>query len=727
MELNFLQSYIDDNKMLAKTIVIKSSIAADTINSDITLKNKSFFIDELDLTSWKYYMNISGLYHTLDEPMYVTSLDTQNEILFNKDNLVIHTATAKAYQYGTRYYYSLINKYPNQEQLILGILYPCDINKAISSKNGTILSYPDYLVESQESSLMIELEEYIIRYIERWYIPAFIITDPLYPAVFLGLLYLNIYIKLLNLRVKRCKTIEAHSFHIKEYLASHNNLDIYIPYMTLKQKLWLYRNINYLSRNNGKVEQFKILIQKLLTDRRIPISEFTVRQLGSFDDKFLPEILIRRKPVNPEVNTADKKYFPIEDLETIEKKLVYGNTDYYDRYRDEINTRLKLSTSNVLQSKDLESRMVDISNSVPVPIDNVLLYLWADLINLGMYDAIVTFKDSKTFEYVSIDAKDAFIYMQYITLSSLGVNITTIPNFVNFRSIKTPSPTLEDFLSIVDKNISGIKDTALDIKTNFPQLDFIHANSSFFNLGYEIYQESLRHWYMVSRTEDLYERAYVENMILTLFEVKMINLTNTPTDIGPWLFARNLRPYDYSYKQSEELIVNIFNAATGLVIDNTKLLKNIQSAMIAIMRTLSSYTVQYINNINDGDIVPINWAAIRLGNLSESGGDTEFIPEGIVIEEIHENSTDSVVIESVNNIDQVTDTTVETIADFEIPLTIIDNVSANEYLEVPISGLDIEVSYTGYDPVISNKSNFVGYEFFVNLTDEQKKDIVSIY
>lgn len=727
MELKFLQSYIDDNKTLAKTIVIKSSIAANTINDDILLKNSSFIIDDLDPTSWKYYMNISGLYHQLDEPMFITSLDTQNEILFDKSNLDIHTATAKAYQYGTRYYYSLINRYPNQEQLILGILYPCDINKAINSLDGTILSYPKYLVESQESSLMIELEEYIIRYLDRWYIPAFIITDPLYPAAFLGILYLNIYIKLLNLRVKRCKTIEAHSFHIREYLASHDKLDAYIPYMTLKQKLWLYRNINYLSRNNGKVEQFKVLVQKLLTDRRIPISEFTVRQLGSFDEAFLPEILIRRKPVNPEVNTADKKYFPIEDLVEIEKDLVYGNSDYYDRYQDKINTRLKLSTSNVLQSKDLESRMVDISNSVPVPLDNVLLYLWADLINLDMYDAIVTFKDSKTSEYVSIDAKDAFIYMQYITLSSLGADITTIPDFVILRSIKTPSPTLEDFLSLVDGKIDGIKDSALDIKNNFPQLDFIHSNSSFFNLGYDIFQESLRHWYMVSRTEDLYKRAYVENMVLTLFEVKIVQLTDTPTDIDTWLYARNLRPYDYTYKEAEELVVNIFNAATGLTIDNTKLLKNIQTAMMAIMKTLSSYTVQYINNINDSDIIPLNWAAIRLGNLVESSENVEFIPEGIYIEELHENSIDNITIESVSNIDQVSDITVEAIADFDIPLTVIDNASVREHLEVPLGGIDIEVSYEGYDPAISNKSNFVGYEFFVNLTDEQKKQLVSIY
>lgn len=60
-------------------------------------------------------------------------------------------------------------------------------------------------------------------------------------------------------------------------------------------------------------------------------------------------------------------------------------------------------------------------------------------------------------------------------------------------------------------------------------------------------------------------------------------------------------------------------------------------------------------------------------------------------------------------------------------MTILDNVAIEESLEVPVGGIDIEVSYDAYDPLISNKSNFIGYEYFVNLTDEQKKELVSIY
>ena len=727
MDSKFLQSYIDDSKKLAKTIVIKSSVAAESINSDIKLKNSSFIIDDLDPSSWKYYLNISGSYHTLDEPMVITSLDTLEEITFSKESLAIHTATAKAYQFDSRYYYSLVNKYPNQVQLILGILYPCDINIAISSKDGTILSYPKYLVEEQESTLLIDLEDYIIRMLERWYIPAFNITDNLYTASFYAILYLNIFIKILNLRLARVKSSEAHSFHIREYLASHDYLDVYIPYMTLKQKLWLYRNLNYLFRNTGKVEQFKTLVQKLLTDRRIPLSEFTVRQLGDFDDNYFPNLRIRRKPVNPEVNTADKKYFELDDLYSIEDPLVYGNKDYLDTHNNKISEKLKLSLSNVLQTKDLESKMVDISDSVPFPLDEVLLYLWATMIDKGLYNAIVTFKDPKTSENISIEAKDAFIYMQYITLKSLGISTVNIPDFVNLRSVRSPKPLLAELLYFVDKSLINVVNAAVDIRNNFPDLTLTHSTSSFFNLGKNIFDECLRHWYIISHTEDLYERVYVENVALSMFETRLVTLVDQPTTVESFLTSRNLREYDYTYKEAEVLIQSIFNAATGLDIDNSKLLKNIQKAMIAIMKTLSSYTVQYITDINDSDIIPLNWSAIRLGNIVEDGEEYIYLPEGVFIVDTNSNCKDDLIIESIGNNDEIAKTIIQDLEDLSINLIESSNKTVVESINININKIDIDVTYDIMDTEVSNKTNFVGLEYFNDLSDEDKKELVSIY
>jgi hypothetical protein len=57
-----------------------------------------------------------------------------------------------------------VQAYPDQENLILGILYPADLHYAVNAKNGAILSYPSELIEPQEATLVHELEGWIQRY-----------------------------------------------------------------------------------------------------------------------------------------------------------------------------------------------------------------------------------------------------------------------------------------------------------------------------------------------------------------------------------------------------------------------------------------------------------------------------------------------------------------------------------------------------------------------------------
>ena len=136
---SFQKAYSEHCFNLIKTLSIKSSIHALLINEGLRDSLTDYEIPS-DKTKWKYYLNVSGEYHSSDSLMQVTSLDTREIIIFSKENLEIHVATADAYRYGSREYYSLVNKYPDKENLILGILNPCDINKAVDSEDGTILS-----------------------------------------------------------------------------------------------------------------------------------------------------------------------------------------------------------------------------------------------------------------------------------------------------------------------------------------------------------------------------------------------------------------------------------------------------------------------------------------------------------------------------------------------------------------------------------------------------------
>lgn len=719
--------YFDSNLTLCKTLVIKSDIAANSINDHLIKNNYGYDINYNDKTTWKYYKNITGEYHEKDETMYVISLDNLENIVFSKANLEVHTATLEAYSYGTRYYYSLINKYPKQEQLILGILYPANMENSINAENGSILSYPNYLVEEQEITLINELDDYIKRYLVKWNVEAFGLSDSLYNSAQHAIFYLNLLPKLLNLRLKRCKTLEAHSFHIRQYLASHGYLDKYMPYLNLKQILYLYRNIRYIERNSGKTEQFKELINVFLSAYNIPLDELSVRQLNSFDEKYYPDIRIRKKTINKQYNASEKDYYDVNSLLNKTEYLNDGNHDYLDTYRNNIIKNLKNSNSAIIQSKELESNMIDYTDAVPDPLDNVLLREWINLASKGLYTSIVTFKDTKSLLSYSLKAIDAFIYMYYITLRLMKVDVQTIPPYINIKQRKLVLPTKEEMLSVVDSNFKDLPAKAIAIINNQPEIILCPSIKSFYNLAYNIYKEAHNHWFNISDTGDLYKRALLANMIETIYEDEIVILAEEDTLFSEWLIEKNLPEYDYNNTEALKLIEEIFTKATGLINDENKKLVNIQAYMISIIRQLSSYSIQFIYNVNESKVKVLNWAAIRPGNFQQSINSFMGIYglPGIVDEfnttYTYINAEDT--SEHEESFTQVHDYTI----DLTDPDTSSVHMDYTTNIEVYVKSYTINISYPEYDALLSKDAPFIGIEYFMALSDEEKKLVKSLY
>ena len=160
MSLNHYNLYLEQVFQLAETIVIKSEGSAQSINDRLKYLYGDAIVDPTDKTTWKYYLNLAGKYHPTDKKIIITSLDTLQPIEFNADNLRIHTATAQAYQYGSRYYRELVSQYSTDyEQIILGALYPIDIQKAIDSGVDGIITNNVTEVKSklkEEDNIFVE-------------------------------------------------------------------------------------------------------------------------------------------------------------------------------------------------------------------------------------------------------------------------------------------------------------------------------------------------------------------------------------------------------------------------------------------------------------------------------------------------------------------------------------------------------------------------------------------
>lgn len=731
MEINnsYLKNYIDQNFKLIQTATIKFNDQALLINEGLAAKYGKEIIDPYVPASWKYYLNISGQYHPTDTIMRVVSIDTLQEIDFTKENLEIHTSTAEAYRFGTRHYYSLIGQYPTQLLLIHGILYPTDLQTALEAEDGTIVSYQKDLVEENELSLIQDLQSYIQRLIDRWYNKQFNFGLPLYFATFFASLVGKLVSKLLNLRLNRIHTYEAHSFHVRMYLASHNGLDRYLPYLTLKQSLFLYRNIRYIERNAGVSEQLTVLIDRLLTERGIPIGEYLIKQTDTFEN-YYPVPAAEFKLLNTKVNANLDQEHSLEDLFTREMDAALDNPEYFEKYGEQIRDKFEVAPRNHIKSKVLHSPMVDYSNAVPEPFEMVALRQWCYMANKDLYPVYISFKDPKTTISYSLSAKDAFLYLYYLLFNQAGVPITEIPKFFNYRQRKHPKPTVEELLSVTDYKRNDFTSLAVNILNGQPSIQTVYSVTAFNSLTYQIYQEAYRHWFIISSIGDYYDRALVENMINQLYEDEVYGISVEETSITDWLARTKLPEYNYNFKEASELMVEIYQAAAGVNDDPSKEVKNIQAALLSLMSELCSYSVQFTKTINSSDIILVNPITVRFGNNKESTTVIRPIEPGVsVLEFSGDGATSETYVLGSENALSVQKVAVDFNITAEVDFT--PDIQQTTEFVTTISDLstpfDTELSYLGQDEVVDTAFGVVGYTTFDSLTETQRKSLKSVY
>lgn len=677
-----IETYLNDTIRLVRSLVVKSSMAAKKVNDRIIqLHGNSAVMQDFPET-WKYYMNICGQYHSTDAMMKVISLDTHEEIDFTVENMQKHTATAQAYRHGSRYYYSLVRLYPDQVVLILGVTNPADMEYAISSADGTVLNWDRSLVEIQENTLIYDIEQYAKNYFSRYNVAGFHRVAHLYPVLWLSQFYMSLPAKIMNLRLAACKTEKTHSFHITQYLASHGRLDRFIPYLTLEQMLYLYHNITYLERNAGKTEVFEELVEEILTKRRIPLSEYTVRQLQTHESNLLPMLRARRRSIGSQVNIAQAEYIPMETYFDKEEVTQAGNARYFEVAKDQMLEQLATSPSAVIQTKDLESAMVDYTDAVPDTRPDVLLRQWVYMAAHGLYDVVVNFTNPISGQHYSLMAKDALIYHSYLFLRSYEIDVTAVPSVLNVKFRKHPRPQVEDLYAEIPTGYAGLHEIADVIVRNQPILTPVTSVTQFRDLAYKIYDESIRHWFIKANIHDPMTRGIVHKMVDRLYAIELVDLGDEP--IAEWLLSKSLPVYDYTKAEADSVMKEIFQRATGYTIDDTKSLRSIQRALIELFTQLSSYSIQLMREINDSEILPLNWAAIRLGITGEDSVDTTRLDPAVRVLEADGFCTVKVLVNdepiTIKNTSLVTENptvTIESVVDLQVDEVAEINLSIN--------------------------------------------------
>lgn len=625
---NYFNIYLSDTFALAETLVIKSEQTARGLNSLIAYEFGDNAVDLGRPDTWKYYLNVSGLYHPTDKMMRVVSLDTLEEIDFTKENLRLHRATNNAYQYGSRYYLELLSRFPGQEMLIKGILYPADLDKAIKAKDGSILSYKPDLVEYNEYSFVKELQDWIYLYRKQFRNPQYNTTHELFEAVCLAQLYMHLVPAIMNIRLRKCRTNEAHSYHVRRYLASHGFLDEYLNYLTTRQALWCYRNINYIERYAGHADTFEWLIENLMTDRSIPIGEYRMYHDTTYQpngvEPFRPELYTEGKAIYPRVLFTKRKLNNIAHvdgkdthslIEMFDKEdpLAVDNPRFKEDDATKAKTLMKHSLSNKLLTKMLESSMYDYTDSLYYKQADIMVNQWIQRAFEGTYKAAITAVHPQTGDSIPLTAKEALYLLYYAFRKALGQEVKYLPTFKASRVPRHPIPDTTDIRKHVPWDRISEESARLALEL-MPVTGVAISIEQFYNDCVKYWEAANLQRNLISVYDHLEDRAYAENMVNRIYCIAQFPPEREDYLYSKWLSEHSISLHGLHEDDYWRLFETLLIAGTGVELSNVMSSRNVQKAMVNLLLQLSSYSIQVVRDINDGNIHQGDGLRIRVGD-----------------------------------------------------------------------------------------------------------------
>ncbi len=627
MEINpQVQVYFNDTFNLARSMVVKSDLVAQAINAWVE-SNTGVQPDPQNPASWKYYLNLSGQYSPYDPMIQIYSLDTGEIMDFTPENLQNNPVTLENYYPGSFFFEALISQYPLQQDLILSIIYPVNIDTAINAEDGTILTYNPNYVEPNEYTLISDLNKWSIGFHVRWDVKAYAITDGYYPPAQRAVYYSSLVPKLVNLRALRAHTIEAHSFHVREYLSSHNNLSQYLPYLTLEQQLYLYRNINHYRRHSGFKKVLTDLIDLLATPNNILIAGFNLDKTNEIVNT-LPVSQFYLDNLSGVESAAASDVFTLSATLDLEMDLDPNNAYYITNNINNLFNKTQYTTENQYLTKILYSNNLQIGNpfsfTLQQTIFNELLYISFE--NSPVYNAIalVQLLNGK---YVYLSPSDAVYLLLYLGATINGITLEYLPTLYPIHILVYPFEPFPEFENFVDynrfewNNLNNIYNEVIALlPTNAPLNNIVE----FYNYCNQIYQARVQMYFYVSTISNPNYRAFLENAFTSLFSDYSLPPRDSDVLYDIWLNDRYINLSTYQTNDLVNLFYQVYQSITNYDLTQEQNYSNTIESVISIIQTLCSYTLQFITDFTD-KILSLDKKDLRYYDFISSYPDYAFI------------------------------------------------------------------------------------------------------
>lgn len=620
---------------LADSLIIKSEAIADAMNMPLV---EAGILVPTDKTQWRYYQHLAGQRFNTDSPVMITSLDTQEVMELTVSNLARHKKTSNVYRANPDYITALISEYPDMVVYIRGVFNPIMMGDAIGAADCTVLYYSQKLVEEQEQSIISDLQTWIKAAHVRWMAEGWKVHNDAFVAAFYSQLFPAIPGKIQDLRLARCHTQEVHSFHVEEFLASHQRLNEFLPYLTVKQKFTLYRNIRYWERNTGKEDIFQWLIDVFLTGWNMPVASYEVGQQihDPVDDNSLRPLPVGYKnPLNFDEMQGGRDLQLVTTTEIINKEygLATENPLYQEEMLDDLNERLSLT-----QYPDQPTKLIEITAIDPEAVerDQLDMTLFNELLHLaclGRYNIqheIINPTNGDTVRMATKELIALFLYAAYQGYS--GIELEHIPT-MNCQGVLIKRwVTVDELLAFLPESypdrwlptVNYYVDTHTEIYSNLLSAD------EFYTAATGILAMKRNRWkYTQNRRRDTdtiagdllyqyYYRSYKCDLELGFADYKEF-------------FAKFAMDYEIISSESwADIAVDAFNILTAYETNSSVTQSEIQRAMVKLLTMLSSYTIHFATRMASDSFIVTDPLVIKPDETMTSAALGEIIIQEVV-------------------------------------------------------------------------------------------------
>lgn len=618
-----IEEYNNQVIKLAKSLTIKLLDVALAINKGLTKQYDNIEISS-DMKTWKYFQNISGQRHYLnpEEPdetkkvstnadVLITIIELGQKQLLTKELLEKHPYTRNELLKQEDFYDNLLNTYPNEVLYIHGCMYPCNIEKAIEAKEGTILAYNENFIETNEKYLIPELQTSVQNFLSRWHIKEYTIIEELYLSSMLANLYAMLPLKINNLRLEKIFTNEVHSFHLEHFFRSHLNIWDELQVVSNETKYWLYKNLPYIIKHLGKTSTFQILLNKILTPNDVGVGIYnfnisnTALNKNSATNKpsySKGELSLYSEPLNNYyINSGYKDLNSILSKELSDKLEISSEQDGF--IIDRAIEKIKDSQKDNQRTKLIEISTYEYYKKYGVDLFKIIIDYWAYGIKTNTLQFNVEYVDPNTNQPILISTEQGLLLLIKFILASFN-SLDLKLSEIYYDLVFYPDNSCIDQVSSAIFKDGYTPMFFKELKENYPTLSkIITSNLEMNDMLTSVINYSSYLWIIDSNAENSIVSANMKTLINLITDKGSLILSTQNETIDQILDREqcNIELKDgYNINSSIRQLIQTF---TGLEINEYNIIKNISDSYKTLVQKLTAYTTQVITQDTGEDTI----------------------------------------------------------------------------------------------------------------------------